>query len=253
MFTSDSVVVPTPEFLNGVLGETLDDPQDYISALSLLPSSNPFSTTSDTTFATPMDPPSSSSTSTSTTRNSMNGIVGAAAGLSVILAAFVLYRSRLVRREKGSGISHNKYGKGDTTVAGDTVMGDTHASSGEDDGSSTDTSTRSGVFWKRSDKKEPSRSAVEDFDAFVNGEDELGSMSDVLSDALASLDAGDSDRNILPDTQLLDSTIRRLKQDIDGMRSELGDAAKAVSSTVRRPKSVAEIEKLLTGESGDWI
>lgn len=251
MFTSDSVVVPTPEFLNGVLGETLDDPQDYISALSLLPSSNPFSTTSDATFATPMDPPISSSTST--TRNSMIGIVGAAAGLSVILAAFVLYRSRLVRREKGSGISHNKHGKGDTTVAGDTVMGDTHASSGEDDGSSTDTSTRPGMFWKRSDKVEPSRSAVEDFDAYVNGEDELGSMSDVLSDALASLDTSDSDRYSLPDTEPLDSRIRRLKHDIDGMRSELGDAAKAVSSPVRQPKSVAEIEKLLTGESRDWI
>jgi hypothetical protein len=229
--------------------ETLADPQDYIDELSLLSSANPFSTTTDVLFATPKDPPSSSTSPTTPNSSSnISGIIGAAAGLTVILVAFVLYRNRR------GGIDNSKAAnKGDTTIAGDTFMGDTHAgSSSDDDNGSAENSTRSGMFWsnnnnsnKYTDKPKAPRTAVEDFDAFVSCEDDLDSMSEALSEALASVDTNGADRNSQPDVQPLDSTLRKLKEDIDGMRSEMDDERNVESVPARRPKSVAEIERLL--------
>lgn len=263
VFTTDSVVIPTPDFLNGVLEESLNDPQDYLNELSMLNTENPFSTTTDAMFATPQNPPPSSS-STTTTRNTganVSGIIGAAAGLTVVLAAFVLYRNRRVV-DDGSDAS-KKSGKGDTTVAGDTFMEDTHASSADGDDGSTKNSKTSGMFWNTSNHnnnerhtskasvQSPSRQAVEDFDAFVSCRDDLGSMSDVLSEALASCTGTDeAESKSQDDVHPLDSTLRRLKKDIDGMKMELDDESNVRPQPARRPKTVAEIEQLLADGKG---
>ncbi|KAG7358565.1 hypothetical protein IV203_015154 [Nitzschia inconspicua] len=256
VFTSDSIVVPTPQFLKGVLEESLDDPQDYINSLSELTSTNPFSTTTDVMFGTPLDPASSSTTTTNRNSNAnVGGIIGAVAGLSVVLATFALYRNRKLGDEN-SGISR-KYGKGDNTVAGDTFMGDTLASSGEEDGISTESSAKSSMFWKshnNGNSTTPTKTAIEDFDAFVSCEDDLVSMTDVLSEALASIDTNEADRLSQADAQPLNSTFRRLKEDLDSMRSKLDDGANIGElRPARRPKSVAEIERLLTEGNGKKI
>jgi hypothetical protein len=256
VFTSDSVVIPTPEFLNGVIDEALDSPEDYIDSLSLLSSENPFSTTTEVMFATPKDPPSSSSSTT--TRNNasgLSGIIGAVAGLTVVLAGFVLYRNGRRQGEHRSDTNHN-VGKGDTTVAGDTFTGDTHNSSTDDDDASTDKCTRTGILWTNPKDNRPkqipqssvvsSRQAVEDYDAFVSSRNDWGSMSDVLSDALASMtETDDEDDRSQSHVKPLYSTLRRLKEDIDDMKMEIGDETNIGTKVARRPKTVAEIEQLL--------
>jgi hypothetical protein len=254
-FTSDSVVIPTPDFLNGVLDESLEDPEEYIDSLDQLSSENPFSTTTDAMFATPKDPPSSSSPST--TRNNasgMPGIIGAVAGLTLLLAGFVLYRNRRKLDEHDSDANRNRC-KGDKTVGGDTFMGDTHASSTDCDDTSNKNCSRTGMHWANPEDdtaKQPAkaslastRHAVEDFDAFVSSGDDWGSMSDLLSDALASMaDTDDGDGIRQSGLHGLNSPLRRLKENLVETEASLDDT-NFVRTSARRLKTVAEIEQLL--------
>jgi hypothetical protein len=57
-FSEDSQIIPKADFLNKILEQTLDDPQEYIDILSDLNSDNVFSTATDAIFANPDEPPS---------------------------------------------------------------------------------------------------------------------------------------------------------------------------------------------------
>jgi hypothetical protein len=104
----------------------MDDPQEYVDALSQLSSDNVFSTATNAVFADPEEPPSAEESKASTTtssRNNIAGIVGAAAGFMLLTAGIFLYRR--VRHSDEQDNRHQKRNKtvrgGDATVAGETL------------------------------------------------------------------------------------------------------------------------------------
>jgi hypothetical protein len=215
-------------------------------------------------FVTPKEPPSSpSSSSSSTTRNnasSVSGIVGAVAGLTVALAGFVLYQNRRRIGEHGSDTKQN-LGKGDITVAGNTFTGDTNASSTDGDDTSTKSCRRTGKLWTNPDDKiaiqtakasvVSSRQASVDFEKFVSSGDDWGSMSDALSDALASM--ADADGSSQFKVQPLHSTQQRLKENIEDMKMELHYETNVRRNSTPRLRTVAEIEQLLADAEGEEL
>jgi hypothetical protein len=262
-FTDDSIIIPTEQQISNVLQQSLDTPEDYLGILSDLSSANPFSTTIEAYFGIPRDPSPSDSPNTSTTRSSaggMSGIIGAAVGLTLVLAGFVLYQSLKDENEDEmiDGIQKLTSASGDATVAGDTFAGETHDGSAstsrdDDDGQQSYaqegpiTNHKSPKWWRRvslssKSQSEISEEAMEDFDEFVghDAQNEIGSMSSVLSEALASYPETDqTDYACQSSAEPLDSTLRKLKQQIDEMKLGMDEKDN------RRPKTVAEIESLL--------
>lgn len=283
-FTDDSIIIPTAEQILNVLEQSLDEPEDYLDILSDLSSDNPFSTTTQAYFGTPRDPsssPSSDSTSSRDTAAGMSGIIGAAAGLTVILVGFALYRNAKGRSGDATAEDFEDTQKlnncsGDATLAGDTYTDETHDDSassypnnddGEQSHSSHGSATRTRWWSRRSSNKEslPAKSSYEDseeaidtIDAFIAGHDavdaflDTGSMSGILSEALASYpDTDGAEHASQPSAEPLDERLRKLKRDIDDMRAlGLADEGETYTSA-RRPKSVAEIESLLAESIGE--
>ncbi|KAL3921418.1 MAG: hypothetical protein SGILL_002757, partial [Bacillariaceae sp.] len=284
-FTDDSIIIPTADQILSVLQQSLDEPEDYLEVLSDLNPDNPFSTTMEAYFGTPRDPRSVDSSSESLNRSSrdtaagMSGIIGAAAGLTVVLVGFAVYQNSKGRNGDGADNDFEDTQKlnssvGDATVAGDTYTIDTHDGSsssyrnndnGQHSYSDHPPKTRT-KWWSRNSGNEENRSvksrdedlepAVDTIDAFIAGHDavdaflDTGSMSSVLSEALASYSDIDGSASVSRSgAEPLDERLLKLKQDIDDMR-ELGLADEG-EATGRRPKSVAEIERLLADSIGE--
>lgn len=150
-FSEDSIILPQPRFLYSVLQQSLDDDGDYIVALeSELPSSNVFTSTTRTVFTKPEDPPegrtsdtaeetktvsTSGSRTDSSTSIPIPAIAGALAGVTVLLAAFTLYRGKRSGGKKSSDEvakklnDHSSGATGGATVSGETYEtygGETH-------------------------------------------------------------------------------------------------------------------------------
>jgi hypothetical protein len=253
-FTDDSIIIPTPEFLNTVLEQSLDDPQDYIDELSTLNSANPFSTTVDAFFTIPKTPPNSSTNDTpirtsdsGSTASGIPGIVGAAAALTVVLVGFVAYRHYQSRQEGSddNNVKLNKKHRGDGTVAGETFTGETHdgSTSVYDGRMVKDVQSKGG---KKKSGKLSSRQAIEDFDAFIETTDshdnDFSSIPDPSSDS--------SSLGSLPPDEPLDSTLKRVRDEAE-MEKILNGANGMIGIPARRPKSVDEIENLLAKDIGE--
>ena len=264
-FTDDSIIIPTATQISNVLQQSLDEPEDYLEILSDLSSSNPFSDTLEAYFGIPRDPPSESRTS-NTTRSSaggMSGIIGAVVGLTLVLAGFVVYQNKLSQERDGESDDTQKLnnGDGDVTVAGDTYTGETHDGSAssyphDDDGQHSSSQTdsvanKAKLLWTRisrsfTSQSDTSEQDLQDFDEFVCHETQkdAGSMSGVLSEALASYpDTDQEEQSRYSDTEPLDSRLRQLRQDIDDIKEQGLDGMDG--GDTRRPKTVEEIERLL--------
>jgi hypothetical protein len=156
-FSEDSVILPQPNFLYSVLTQTLDDDRDYITTLeSQLAGTNIFTTTTKAIFVEPEDPPPGRSGSneeqndqggaTAGTLNrersadspALPAVAGAAAGISVLAAAFLLYRGR---RRVGQNVGTRSYYK--NSHGGATVSGETYETFAAETHEEDDTSTSS--------------------------------------------------------------------------------------------------------------
>jgi hypothetical protein len=244
------VVIPTLDSLNSVLEQTLnDDPQAYIDILSQLSDKNPFSTTTDAYFTEPKKPPSSNSNSGSSksSATSASGIIGAAVGLTLILAGFVVYRTRYGGGDAEVNGDNHKAGLGENTVAGETYTGETQHSNASMHSDERD--KRSSNIFNKDDQ--PSNKETPQFDAVVTCQDSesVGSMTSAADITLATESNGDEGQ---PSVQPLDFILRKLEKDIDEMRMEVGDDTIATGKDTLgpRPKSVAEIENLLAKNMG---
>ncbi|KAL3920339.1 MAG: hypothetical protein SGILL_003311, partial [Bacillariaceae sp.] len=270
-FTDDSIIIPTATQISNVLQQSLDEPDDYLEILSSLSSSNPFSETLEAYFGIPRDPPSEApnSSTTRSTAGGVSGIIGAVVGLTLVLAGFVVYQNRTNKEENEEFDDTQKLnnGDGDVTVAGDTYTGDTHDGSASTYPNSDDeqqscsqsdsVAGKAKLLWSRisrsfTSQSDASEQELQDFDEFVchDSQGESRSMSGVLSEALASYpDTDQGERVSYSDAEPLDSTLRKLKQDIDEMK-ELGLDGMDTDDS-RRPKTVEEIERLLEESAGE--
>jgi len=217
-FSADSINIPTSKTLSIVLEKSLDDPQLYINELKdQLSEVNPFSTTTNAIITDPEDTPVTRSSTSQATR-SIIGIASAAATFTLTLfVAILLCR----RRNPTDDNSFNKKIEGDATVSGETFVSETQHSSIQ--GSSLSTcSSKSSIFSLKSSSANRTTQTRDNY-------------STVRSTAV------ERPRKI--DTRRRQSRQTKMLKDLHEI------------STVyeKRPRTVEEIEKLLTIGDGDII
>lgn len=322
-FSEDSEIVPKPDFLNSVLEQSLDDPQEYIDLLSELNSDSVFSTATDAVFAEPDESPSTeeddgeeddgeedekdvdeedeseandgeegdneekstSSTTTSSTKN-VAGFVGAAVGCTLLAAVVVLYRGAKPDDSIEKDCTLNKKGRaGDATVSSgethivETLDGSTQicpseglfrdeedvnlkSHAHEDD--STDTARQTAALWEQLQSDSCDEGSYQDLHLRsssphhrrsnstnqAGGEKSRCKKISTPKESLENFDAyvgytarSHSDLPSILGPSQAESHQTLLPNEAKGRQSQSTDSINGSGS--RRPRTVAEIEKIL--------
>jgi hypothetical protein len=206
-----------------VLEKSLDDPQLYINKLKeQLSEVNPFSTTANAIITDPEDTPVTRSFTSQTTR-SIIGIASAAATFTLTLfVAILLCRRRNPTDDNSYNDEINKNIEGDATVSGETFVSETQHSSIQGSSLSTCSSKNSIFSLKSSSANRTTQTRDKNY-------------STVKSTSV------ERPRNI-------DTRRRQSKQ------TKVLKSPDEISTVFRkRPRTVEEIEQLLTIGDGDII
>lgn len=127
--------LPSPETLEFLLQQSLEDPADYIDLLASLGEENAFSATVSVNFSAPTVNATSSdddSSDTTTTRSSNPGtspvvIAAGAVGAALLVFGVVAYRRRMAENDDDDNlIKKGSKAHGGATVAGETYSGETY-------------------------------------------------------------------------------------------------------------------------------
>jgi hypothetical protein len=206
-----------------VLEKSLDDPQLYINKLKeQLSEVNPFSTTTNAIITDPEDTPVTRSFTSQTTR-SIIGIASAAATFTLTLfVAILLCRRRNPTDDNSYNDEINKNIEGDATVSGETFVSETQHSSIQGSSLSTCSSKNSIISLKSSSANRTTQTRDKNY-------------STVKSTSV------ERPRNI--DTRRRQSKQTKVLKTPDEISSVFN----------KRPRTIEEIEKLLTIGDGDII
>ncbi|MGK3751338.1 MAG: hypothetical protein ACI8RD_003639 [Bacillariaceae sp.] len=206
-----------------VLEKSLDDPQLYINKLKeQLSEVNPFSTTANAIITDPEDTPVTRSFTSQTTR-SIIGIASAAATFTLTLfVAILLCRRRNPTDDNSYNDEINKNIEGDATVSGETFVSETQHSSIQGSSLSTCSSKNSIFSLKSSSANRTTQTRDKNY-------------STVKSTSV------ERPRNI--DTRRRQSKQTKVLKTPDEISSVFN----------KRPRTIEEIEKLLTIGDGDII
>jgi hypothetical protein len=206
-----------------VLEKSLDDPQLYINKLKeQLSEVNPFSTTTNAIITDPEDTPVTRSFTSQTTR-SIIGIASAAATFTLTLfVAILLCRRRNPTDDNSYNDEINKNIEGDATVSGETFVSETQHSSIQGSSLSTCSSKNSIFSLKSSSANRTTQTRDKNY-------------STVKSTSV------ERPRNI--DTRRRQSKQTKVLKTPDEISSVFN----------KRPRTIEEIEKLLTIGDGDII
>lgn len=133
--------LPSPETLQFLLQQSLEDPADYIDLLVGLGEENAFSTTVSVNFTAPTVNANSSDTTTRSSGPSDSGaspavIAAGAIGAALLVFGIVAYRRRTADNDDDDMIKKGTKGHGGATVAGETYAGETY------DGTMSDSPSR---------------------------------------------------------------------------------------------------------------
>mmetsp|Transcript_36400 Transcript_36400/g.39478 ORF Transcript_36400/g.39478 Transcript_36400/m.39478 type:complete len:526 (-) Transcript_36400:64-1641(-) len=224
-FSADSINVPTSETLSMVLSESLNDPQSYINELKAqLSEHNPFSSTTKVTFTDPQDTPVTRSAFTSQIR----GIAGiasvAASSILTMFAAFFFCCRRNCSDDSSYNEVLNKKMNGDATIS--TLGSDTGHSSIHDNSFSV-CSSRCSISNKEIKYSSKRASTKNKTQTRPKNNSSVGSRIEQR-------------RNI--------STQKKKCK-----KTNILQAPNEIIPVYRRPRTVEEIEKLLTIVDGDII
>jgi len=206
-----------------VLEKSLDDPQLYINKLKeQLSEVNPFSTTTNAIITDPEDTPVTRSFTSQTTR-SIIGIASAAATFTLTLfVAILLCRRRNPTDDNSYNDEINKNIEGDATVSGETFVSETQHSSIQGSSLSTCSSKNSIFSLKSSSANRTTQTRDKNY-------------STVKSTSV------ERPRNI--DTRRRQSKQTKVLKTPDEISSVFN----------KRPRTIEEIEKLLSIGDGDII
>lgn len=225
-FSADSIKIPTSETLSMVLLESLNDPQPYINELKAqLSDKNPFSTTTKVTFTDPQDTP--------VTRSAFTSQIRGKAEIASVVASFILTMFVAFffccRRNRSADSSYNevlnKKMNGDATIS--TFVSETGHSSIQDNSLSV-CSSKCSISNKEVNYSSKKASAKKETQTRAkNNNSSVGSRIEQRSKI---------------------STQKRKSDEMNILQAPNG-----INTVYRIPRTVEEIEKLLTIMDGDII
>lgn len=224
-FSADSINIPTSETLAIVLSESLNDPQSYINELKAqLSDKNPFSTTTKVTFTDPQDTPVTRSAFTSQIR-SIAGIASvAASSILTMFAAFFFCCRRNCSDDSSYNEVLNKKMNGDATIS---TFGSETGHSSIHDNSFSVCSSRCSISNKEIKYFSKRASTKKKTHARPKSNSSVGSIIEQRSN--------------------ISTQKRKCK------KTNILQAPNEIIPVYRRPRTVEEIEKLLTIVDGDII